>query len=169
MIYHASINAADPAHVAQVLAEILHAHVIPAPVPPFPRGSQFVIVGDAYGTMIEVTPHGTLLDPAAPGGTRRDPAASSLGGFHLLVGSTLSAAKIETIGRREGWPVHYIETGLFAVVKIWLEGCFPLEVLTPDQMPSYVDALGAYGLEKLDEALRRLETMIAEGQGRDAG
>lgn len=168
MIYHASINAVDPANVAKVLAEILRAHIVAAPVPPFPRDSLFVIAGDAYGTMIEVTPQGTLLDPGAPGGTRRDPAVPPLGGFHLLVGSTLSAAQIEAIGRREGWPVQYVETGLFAVVKIWLEKCFPLEVLTPQQMPRYVDALGAYGLEKIDGELRRLEATIAAGRALNA-
>ncbi|MFN7928421.1 MAG: hypothetical protein U0Y68_10825 [Blastocatellia bacterium] len=62
MIHHISLDAKKPKHVATVLAEIMGGQVVPAP-PNFRPDSWFLLTGDQYGTMIEVLPLGTELQP----------------------------------------------------------------------------------------------------------
>ena len=60
MILHASISAADPRHVAEVLAELWEGEALPfAPV----AGAWIAMAGDARGSGIEVYPRGRALIP----------------------------------------------------------------------------------------------------------
>ena len=64
MIHHISISAADPRHVAEVIAELWHGSALPFPPAP---GSYIVIGGDSYGTAIEVYPLGNEMIPGGDG------------------------------------------------------------------------------------------------------
>ena len=62
MIFHLSISADNPKHVASILAEIFQGDF--APFPPHP-GSYVSFALDEHGTAIEVYPKGTELNPGA--------------------------------------------------------------------------------------------------------
>jgi hypothetical protein len=171
MLLHVSLTVVDPAHVARVVAELLDATVVDPPVPPFPSGSKYVCCFDEPGTMLELLPAGTAyaLGPGhAPRATAAAGApASAACGVHALVASPRSAAEIAAIAAREGWPCGVVDTGLFAVVAVWLEGRQLLELTTPELMPAYRALYGAAGRDVLDGAMRgvevQLRAMLARG------
>ena len=59
MLFHLSIDADEPRHVAEVLAEIMGGEALP--FPSVIEGSWVALSGDARGTLIEVYPRGTEL------------------------------------------------------------------------------------------------------------
>lgn len=63
MIHHVSIPARDPAHVANVLAELLGGYAGPfiGPIP----GASVVYQEDEHGSGIEIYPERTVLVPGA--------------------------------------------------------------------------------------------------------
>jgi hypothetical protein len=81
MIHHISISAADPRHVAGVIAELWRGTALPFPPAP---GSYIVIPGDSYGTAIEVYPLGNEMIPGGHGREVRTHLAP-LAGASLLV------------------------------------------------------------------------------------
>lgn len=144
MIRHVSISAHDPAHVADVLAELMGGKAYP-----FPGGvpNAFVATaGDARGTSIEVYRQGTVARPGAGGGpaeTVHDPAAPEFGPFHLLLSTPLDEAAVMRIGAREGWRTKRFGRGapgrppLFEVIEFWLENRFLVELSCPDMGAAY--------------------------------
>ena len=161
MIFHMSFGAADPAHAAGVLAELTGATPILAPSPPFPHGSWLICYGDRNGTLVELLPRSCVFDPDAPLGLKRTEAAPGGGSAHVLVGTPLPFEAIRRIAEREGWPIQEVETGLFKVVKVWVEGAFLVEFLTPEEACRYAEAFGTEGLPELDGKLRQLEASMA--------
>jgi hypothetical protein len=146
MLFHVSIEAADPYRVASALAEILGGAA--APFPPVAQGSWVALAGDDRGTMIEVYPLGTELhigegsDDAfgIPGARRHN------NGVHFAVATSLDIHRIYALAQREGWPVKYCRRGgKFGVIELWIEGFQMIEVLTPDMQQEY---LGAISIEK---------------------
>jgi hypothetical protein len=130
MLFHASIPADDPEHVAQVIAEPWKGEVLP--FPPFP-GAFFVCASDARRS---IYPRGREHVPALDTyGVRENPAPSLYSEVHLAIGTPLSADDVLRIARRECWIAQRSDRGgLFEVIELWVENRFLLEVLSePEQ------------------------------------
>ncbi len=142
MLFHVSIEADDPRHVATVLAEILGGAA--APFPPVGEGSWVALAGDDRGTMVEVYPRGTEMH-LAPGeadaiGRASEPRRHNA--THIAIATEADMAAIFLIANREGWPVKYCRRGgKFGVIELWLEGCQLVEVLTPAMQREYLDTV----------------------------
>ncbi len=165
MLLHFSLAARDPERAASVLAELLGATVIRSPSPPFPRGASYVCLGDDRGTMVEVLPAGHALVPG-PGASPRvsaippPPASAS----HALLLAAVDRATIEAVAAREGWPCGFVDTGLFQVLALWIDGTQLVELVTKELLPSYVKTFGAAGVKTLDAELRAVEAHLTVAQ-----
>lgn len=161
MIYHMSFGVQDTHHVAHVLAELLGAQAIQAPTPPFPYGAWLVCTGDTHGSFLEIVPQTTVFDPDAPLGIRQRPARADVGPAHVLVGTHLSAGAIQAVAAREGWRAQEVETGLFKIIKLWVEDVILVEFLAQGEAGRYAETFGAAGMASLDGKLRALEKELA--------
>lgn len=161
MIHHMSFGVQDTHHVAHVLAELLGARAVQAPTPPFPYGAWLVCAGDTHGTFLEIVPQTTVFDPDALLGVRQRPARADVGSAHVLVGSPHSAETIQAVAAREGWLAQEVETGLFRIVKLWVEGVILVELLAQGDAERYVETFGAAGVASLDGKLRALEKELS--------
>ena len=161
MIHHMSFAVRDTEHVAHVLAELMGATAVKAPTPPFPHRAWLVVSGDAHGTFLEIVPEGSIFDPDAPLGVWQRPAKVVPGSAHVLVSTKLGAETIQVIAAREGWRAQEVETGLFKIVKLWVEDTVLVEFLAAGEAQRYIDAFGAAGMPTLDSKLRELETSLA--------
>lgn len=161
MIHHMSLGVRDPFHVAHVLAGLTGASAIRAPSPPFPYGAWFVVAGDDRGSLLELLPASTVLAPDAPLGVRQRLSGVQPGNAHVLVRAAVDSAAIEAVAAIEGWPMQEVETGLFRVLKLWIDGVTLIEFLTGSEAERYVDAFGAHGLASLDGRLRDMEAELA--------
>jgi hypothetical protein len=139
MLFHMSIAADDPKHVASVVAELWGGKIMA--FPPVSDNGWMVLAGDERGTALEVYPHGTVLresegDVDAHGeasGTDRYSAT------HGAIATQLDRDAVLAIAEREGWPAKYRKRGgLFGVIELWVEGCRLVEVLTPEMQAEYV-------------------------------
>jgi len=139
MLFHMSIAAAEPRHVAEVLAELIGGEALP--FPPVTQDGWIALSDDDHGTSVEVYPAGTLLREAegdadaygAPGGVDRFTAT------HGAIGTALGLEQVLAIARREGWPAKYRKRGnMFGVVELWIEGRQMMEILTPDMQAEYL-------------------------------
>ena len=145
MIHHVSIPARDPRHVAEVLAELMRGKSYPfGPL----EGAFLALMGDDYGTMIEVYPEHTTLD--IPGrddqvvfGENTAPPRSWP--FHVLLSVPREQDDIEHIGAREGWHAKTFGRGMegqkpfFHVVEFWVENRVMIEVASPAMTQDYQD------------------------------
>lgn len=113
MLYHASFNVRQPAHVAQTLAEMLGAAAMRAPSPPFPRDSWFVLYGDKVGSFIEILPWGAVLTPKARFGIGRDDEMRLYAGSHVLLSTPLEKDEVEALAARQGWRTELVDARLF--------------------------------------------------------
>lgn len=142
MLFHMSIDADDPQHVAQVIAEFWGG--VATPFPPVSEGSWVAMAGDARNTMVEVYPRGTELhevagdaDANGSDGGRRTGSAS-----HMAIGTPLDADAVFAIAQREGWPAKYRKRGdLFGVIELWIEGRQMAELLTPEMQAEYLETM----------------------------
>jgi hypothetical protein len=139
MLFHVSIEAADPRRVAGVLAEIFGGAA--APFPPVADGSWVALAGDERGTMIEVYPLGTELHSGEGGAFGVQGARRRSNGVHLAMATDLDIHRVYAIADREGWPVQYCRRGPFGVIEIWVEGFQMIEVLTPEMQQEYLDSI----------------------------
>jgi hypothetical protein len=162
MIHHMSFGVQDTDRVAHVLAELLGATAVRAPTPPFPYGAWLVILGDAHGSFLEILPATTVLDPDAPLGMVQRPGNRGIGSAHVLVGTPLPAEAIQEVASREGWRAQEVETGLFKIIKLWVEDNVLVELITPDEQERYIAAFGADGMTTIDGKLRDLEASLAD-------
>lgn len=137
MLFHASISAYDPAHVAAVLAEMMRGEAMP--FPPLP-GSHIAMAGDQYGTGIEVYPAGKVLVPGeteVESTTIADPDRPS--DTHLALGVPISEAELRRIAQREWWLCRTcMRGGAFRVVEVWVENRIMIEALTPEMQKEYL-------------------------------
>jgi hypothetical protein len=161
VIHHMSFGVHDTHRVAHVLAELLGATTVRAPTPPFPYGAWLVCAGDAFGTFLEIVPEATVFDPDAPLGVRQRPAKADVSSAHVLVSSPLPCEAIQTVASREGWRAQEVETGLFKIVKLWVEDRILVEFLAKGEAERYVDTFGVKGMPSLDGKLRDLEMSLA--------
>lgn len=160
MIHHVSFGVRDPRRVAHVLAELTGATAIRAPTPPFPHGAWFVIAGDDRGSFLEVLPADTVLDPDAPLGIRQRPADFEPITAHVLINSVVSGEEIEAAAAQEGWRAQQIDTGLFRIVKVWIDRTVLVELFAEGEVARYVETFGKAGMATLDGKLRELEASM---------
>jgi hypothetical protein len=161
MLHHVSFNAHNPQLVAHVLAEMLGVKAIRAAAPPFPDGTWFVVYGDAQGSLIEVLPWNSVLDPDAPGGSRDDLAMRERTGNHVLLRTHRTIEAIVSIAAIHGWRATLTDAGFFKFIKVWVEDTFLVEMMTPEQATEYIATFGSEGLATLDGKLRELEAALA--------
>ncbi len=158
MIHHISIAVNNPAHVAEVLAEILQGSVIPFPPNP---NSYVTLAGDQFGTLIELYPLGSEMIPNAhegEAGFQLNQQVSHYTAFHAAISVPIGLEEIERIGLREGWRVFPANRdGLFDVVEFWLENRLMMELLTPAIAPQYLKALNPETLPAMIEQFALVE------------
>jgi len=137
MIHHFSITARNPAHVADVMAEVLGGRSFPFHA--F-TGSFIAIADDAHGTAVEVYPLGTELVPGGRndgvhGVLNAQPAIFS--GTHAAISVALAEDAIENIARREAWRAVTCGRRDFQVIEFWIENRVLIELLTPAMTEAY--------------------------------
>ncbi len=144
MLFHVSIAAHDPRHVAEVLAELWAGDALY--FPPVSDNGWIVLAGDERRTALEVYPIDTVLreadgDADAYGeATGCEPFTAT----HAAIGTSLDQAQVLAIAAREGWPAKYRKRGgMFGVVEIWIEGRQMIEVLTPEMQDEYRATMSA--------------------------
>lgn len=158
MIHHVSISAREPKHVADVLAEVMGGKCYP-----FPGGiadSFMAVSGDGQGTMIEVYPETTTLEPGPDNeqvraGRTSDP---GYGPFHVLLSVPVDRETVQRVGEREGWRTRLFGRGapggkpFFHVIEFWVENRLMIEIATPDMVADYVAMIQT---DKLDALFAR--------------
>ena len=162
MIHHMSFALPDPAAAAPKLATLTGGAALRAPSPPFPRGAWFVVLGDAAGGMLELLPDRIFLDPAAPLGLGHRAEAPQKGAAHVLVTSPMTTDEIVDFAGQEGWRADRVESGLFEIVKVWVQDAFLVEFLARDKSARYTEAFGTAGMATLDGKLRALEADLRQ-------
>jgi hypothetical protein len=154
MIHHVSISAREPLHVAEVLAEIMHGHT--RPFPGQIADSFMAISGDAHGTMVEVYPADTTLQPGED-----DAQVIGLRGqdlpptspFHFLLSVPSSREEIKRIGAREGWRTRLFGRGapgqkpFFHVIEFWVENRLMIELAPEDMIGEYTQLMAPAAVE----------------------
>jgi hypothetical protein len=144
MLFHMSIAAEDPQHVASVIAELWRGEA--RRFPPIADDSWMALAGDERGTLLEVYPLGTVLRET-PGDADAHGETSSTDRFsatHGAIATPLDDVEVLAIARREGWPAKYRKRGgMFGVIELWIEGHQMMEVLTPEMQSEYLAAMGA--------------------------
>lgn len=157
MIHHISLDAKNPNHVATVLAEIIGGQVVPAP-PNFRPDSWFLLTGDQHGTLIEVLPLGTELQPDDNEAGFHQGASAPYVPVHAYISVQVSAETVQQIGEREGWLVRYCDRGPFDLVELWIENRQLLELAPPEMSAKYLALLTN------PQAMQAALANLAEGQ-----
>lgn len=139
MIFHASIPADEPEHVAGVLAELMGGAV--APFKGWPD-SFVALTLDEHNSFIEVYPRALVMEPGegeegvAPGHDS-DPARRCC--THMAIGTPLSGDEVMALAKREGWrAVRCNRGGIFDVIEFWVENSLMIEALTPEMQADYL-------------------------------
>jgi hypothetical protein len=150
MLFHLSIAAEDPQHVAGVVAELWGGEALP--FPPVSDNGWIAMAGDARGTAIEVYPRNTVLRESE-GDADAHGEASGKDRFtatHAAIATELDQAAVLAIAQREGWPAKYRKRGgVFGVVEMWIEGRQMVEVLTPEMQAEYLAAMSIEGWKRM--------------------
>lgn len=158
MLHHVSFSVRNPHEASTVLSELVGGVALKAPAPPFPRGSWFVTLADEVGSMIELLPWGAVQTRA---GISQDPEMRPHTASHVLIGSPLNEEEVLAIAERQNLVAQPLDTGLFRIVKVWIEDSLLIELLTREHRLRYVDAFASRGMQKLDGQLRRLEQELS--------
>lgn len=142
MLFHLSIAAHDPRHVAGVIAEFWRGEAFP--FPPVAPGSWIAMAGDDRGTAIEIYPIDTVL-------REEDGDADAIGeptgeirftATHAAIATVLNQDEVLAIAAREGWPAKYRKRGnAFGVIELWIEGRQMVELLTDEMQAEYLAAM----------------------------
>ena len=142
MIHHISLAAKNPRHVALVLAEILGGQSVPAP-PNFPADSWFILSGDEHGTLLEVLPDGTELQPDEPeaGFHPASTPPATYVASHAYISVDKSPEELLRIGAREGWLTRRCNRGPFELIECWIENRQMIEFASPEMKAQYLGFL----------------------------
>lgn len=142
MLFHLSIAARDPRHVAHVIAELWGGAA--EPFPPVSDDGWIAIAGDDRGTAMEVYPLGIVLREVE-GDADASGEASGADAFtatHAAIATSLDRQAVLAIAAREGWPAKYRKRGdVFGVIELWIEGRQMMEILTPEMQAEYLAAM----------------------------
>jgi hypothetical protein len=148
MLFHISMAAERPKQAARLVAELWGGRAYP--FPPVAQGSWIAMAGDDRGSAIEVYPLGTELHegpgdaPAQAVAGRRSPN----GAVHLAIATELDVEAVRRIAARFGAPTKVCSRGPFRVIEMWVEGCFMIEVLTPEMQAEYLASFEFDGYER---------------------
>jgi hypothetical protein len=137
MMFHASMPAQNPEHVAKVIAELWRG--VSFPFPPFP-GAFIALAGDERGTEIEVVPvaQENVIGEAEVA-TRTNTGATGASACHFAIATPLTESEVIALAKREGWHVMTCDRGgCFHVIEVWVENRFLLEVLTSEMQAEYL-------------------------------
>jgi hypothetical protein len=137
MMFHASMPAQSPEHVAKVIAELWRG--VSFPFPPFPDAF-IALAADERGTEIEVVPatQENVIGESEVG-TRTNAAATGASACHFAIATPLTEGEVFAIAKREGWHAARCDRGgCFHVIEFWVENRFLLEVLTRDMQAEYL-------------------------------
>ena len=148
MLFHISFAAERPKQAARLVAELWRGRAYP--FPPVADGSWIAMAGDDRGSAIEVYPLGTELHDGG-GETAVRPLAgrpSRNGPVHVAIATALDVDEVKTIAKRYGAPAKVCARGPFHVIELWVEGCFMIEVLTPEMQAEYLASLHFAGYER---------------------
>jgi hypothetical protein len=142
MLFHLSIAAHDPKHVAEVIAEMWRGEAFY--FPPVTPGSWIAFAGDDRGTAKEVYPIDTVLreEEGDADGVGERTGGSRYTATHAALATPLSREEIMGIAQREGWPAKYRKRGgAFGVIELWIEGRQMMEMLTAEMQSEYLAAM----------------------------
>lgn len=142
MLFHLSIAAREPRHVAAVIAELWGGEALP--FPPVSDDGWIAIAGDERGTAIEVYPLDVVLRESDGDADAHGESAAGSGytATHAAIATNLSQDAVMAIAAREGWPAKYRKRGgVFGVVELWIEGRQMVEVLTPQMQAEYLASM----------------------------
>jgi len=141
MLFHMSIEADDPHHVADVIAELWDG--LATPFPMVAEGSWCALANDDRNTMIMIFPRGTVLaESRDTGGRGRRGPARRGSATHMAIASDLDPESVLAIAQREGWPAKLRRRGRTSTaIELWVEGCQLVEVLTPEMQQEYLRAM----------------------------
>lgn len=154
MLFHLSIAAHDPRHVAEVIAEFWGGEAFP--FPPVAQGSWIAIAGDDRGTAVEVYPGDVVLRESEGDADAHGEATGvvSLTATHAAIATALDQETVLAIAAREGWPAKYRKRGgVFGVIEMWIEGRQMVEVLTPDMQREYLGSMSIEGWRRMLDAM----------------
>lgn len=131
MIRHLSIDADDPARVAEALARLLKGRSAPSRTA---EGSYLAMAGDGQGTAIEVYPMGIEIAPSESCGRLlvHNHGPSRYTATHVAMSVPASRAEIEELARREGWRTRHVRRGPVELIELWLENRVMLELIPPE-------------------------------------
>jgi hypothetical protein len=138
MIHHVSIQAQEPAAVAEAFAELMGG--VSVKFPPHP-GSFVALAQDGKGTGVEVYPEGTVLRPNGEAGARftHEAPGHGFGPVHFALSVPVSAAQVAALARRMGWHCFHCRRGtLFGVIELWVENTTVVEILPQDYAAEYL-------------------------------
>jgi hypothetical protein len=144
MLFHMSIAAHAPRHVAEVIAELWGGEAFY--FPPVTEGSWIAFAGDARRTALEVYPIDTVL---RPGEGDADAVGERTGQIQLTathgaIATDLDPDAVMAIALREGWPAKYRKRGgVFGVIELWIEGRQMMEILTPEMQAEYRSSMSS--------------------------
>ena len=144
MIFHFSIAAHQPRHVAGVLAELWDGDALF--FPPVSDDAWIVMARDDRRSAIEVYPIDTVLREAEGDADARGEASGQIGytASHAAIATSLSQEQVTAIAAREGWPAKYRKRGnMFGVLELWIEGRQMMEILTPEMQAEYCATMSA--------------------------
>lgn len=144
MIFHFSIAAHQPRHVAAVLAELWEGDALF--FPPVSNDAWIVLAPDERRSAVEVYPIGTVLRECEGDADARGEASGQIGytATHAAIATSLSQEQVLAIAAREGWPAKYRKRGgMFGVIELWIEGRQMMEILTRDMQAEYLDSMSA--------------------------
>ncbi|MBE1527969.1 hypothetical protein GGC65_002425 [Sphingopyxis sp. OAS728] len=135
--------------------------------PLFLAGTWFVVSGDERGLSLEILPWTAAFDPKSPLGLSRRPEGPGCSAAHVLISSVHSRDHLLAIAAEAGWHAQDVETGMFRIVKLWIDEVVLVEVLAAGEAGRYVESFGTAGLPSLDARLRCLETESSEALSRN--
>jgi hypothetical protein len=142
MLFHMSIAAQAPRHVAEVFAELWGGEAFA--FPPVAQGSWIALAGDERGTAIEVYPADVVLRESEGDADARGEYTGNRGytATHAAIATDLTSEAVFAIARREGWPAKYRKRGdIFGVIEMWVEGMQMIEVLPPEMQQEYLASM----------------------------
>lgn len=140
MLFHLSIEADNPKHVASVLAELWGGEALPFPA--VIEGSWVAFAGDERSTLVEVYPRGTELHPTSTDAKGFLRGNGRHNATHFAMATKLDEELVYAICKREGWEAKYCRRGgAFGVIEIFVEGCQMIEVLTAEMQEEYLEAV----------------------------
>jgi hypothetical protein len=148
MLFHISMAARRPRQAAMLIAELWGGRAYP--FPPVAEGSWIAMAGDERGSAVEVYPIGTeLYEGEGEAGAKSRPGRPSPNGpVHVAIATELGMGEVKGIARRFGAPAKVCSRGPFRVIEIWVEGCFLIEVLTPEMQAEYLAGFSFDGYER---------------------